>query len=618
MNTTLPPTGPRAYRIERFIGRGGFGCVYLAQNLAAGALGRVALKVMDEGAAEEWVARFFHEARVLSSLSGYPYFVGVNAVFKMERRFCIDMEFVPGLTLDDLLERHGPLPLDAALQITRQIAIALDAAYNRARDEDGQLLRVLHRDLKPGNLRLGVGGGVKVLDFGLARSEITGVRPETLRVLPATLAYMAPERFQFRSAFGHAADLYALGLTCYELLAGKPFLDTAAINPCLEPDRGNLEAWTELKLNELIARRAPPAPLIELLSAMLRFDPDARPTGPEIDRACRAMAGVDGEDRYREWIEGPLERLSQEAPRVTRVDPWSWVGTVRRSGADGEPAPRDEGPATETFLPDSVPASSETLLAEVEPTTHPEPAPRRRQTPLLLALGGAAALGLALLLGRGPAQTWALSPDQDGDGFGAGEAISWGEPSRPGYAAQAGDCDDASAGVHPGAPERCDGRDDDCDGQIDEDLPLQTYFVDGDGDGVGGAEIQSCAGAPAAGQVRTGGDCDDADPANRCAAHPTRERVATAPSAASAAPAGPPPPQGTLRMVGTEASAVRLRGPVSARLTPGASRSADAGSYTATVEFDGGDYEVTITLNEGETLTFDCTERRMGSPCTVR
>lgn len=558
-STTLPPFAPRAYRVEGFIGKGGFGHVYLARNLAEGALGRVALKVLEEGAAEMWVARFFHEAQVLASLSDYPYFVRVNAVFKMERRFCIEMEYIPGVTLDALLERAGALPPPVALHLARQTAAALDAAWSRARDESGELLRVLHRDLKPGNLRVTPGCSVKVLDFGLARSDLRGIRPETLRVLPATLAYMAPERFGFRADFGHAADVYALGLTLYEMLTGEAFFDLGVVNPCLPPDMEALGALTVTRLDALERRLGPSGALRELLERALHLDPAARCTAGELERELRRLGGVGLEDEVHAWAERALLPLIASLPPPASGDPWGWVRTIRRSDAEsaGEAAAstlhptglEPAGPTLDAMARDSGDAHA---ASQQKP---PDAASQHTEVVYLseTADGGTwhwqavkltlAAIGLSVF-------TWLAVPKPEG------------APATPPTAATK-------------AP----------------------------------APLQAPPEAPVEAPV---------EPPPTPEPTPAPTPVAPAPTAAPTAAPSAPVPSGLARMEGAEASSVRLVGAATLTLRPGEEQPLPAGPYTATVTFEGGDYPLQVTVREGQTLTFDCSVTRMGSPCSVR
>ncbi len=103
--------------------------------------------------------------------------------------------------------------------------------------------------------------------------------------------------------------------------------------------------------------------------------------------------------------------------------------------------------------------------------------------------------------------------DSDGDGYGDPNNTTTGTTPPAGYVAQGGDCNDNDATIYPGAPELCDGKDNDCDNQVDEGLPTYTYYKDADGDGYGSAQtITTCSTTPPAGYTTKGGDCNDADP----------------------------------------------------------------------------------------------------------
>ena len=552
--TTLPPSAPRAYRIEGFIGKGGFGHVYLARNLAEGALGRVALKVLDEDATEPWVARFFHEAQVLSSLSEYPYFVRVHAVFKMERRFCIEMEYISGVTLDALITRAGPLPLPVALHIARQTAVALDAAYTQARDDRGELLRVLHRDLKPGNLRITPGGSVKVLDFGLARSDLRGIRPETLRVLPATLAYMSPERFGFRSDVGHAADVYALGLTLYEMLAGEPFFDLGVINPCLPADLEDLAEWTRIRLDRLEMRSGGSPGLRAILEGALDTDPTRRSDAAALEASLRHLGGLGLEDHVRAWVADALTPLIAALPPPGLEEPWGWVRTVRRSDRD-TPTER-AGAAPDTIHPTLLAPDNATLDGLTRASGDGPVASQQQVPPVAATQHGGRVwpwVGLGLLGVLGVLAWVATRPEATPPEAPAVETVKTPVATPP-------------AAPEPETP----------DGEPPPELVAPTVA--------------------------------------RPAAVATKPPPARPPEV-TPEPEPEPVPTGMVSMTGDQAAGVRLGG---LSLRPGDRATLAPGSYTATVSFDGGDYPVDVTVKAGETLTFDCTTTRMGSPCQVR
>src|SRR5690349_15274410 len=147
-----------AYVLEAEIGSGGMGVVYRARDARLGRA--VALKVLPRTTDEERLARFEREARILAALS-HPNIAGIHTLEEADGARFLTMELVKGTTLAALLEK-GPLPLAEALDVCRQVALALEAAHDAG---------IVHRDLKPGNVMVAPDGQVKVLDFGLARID---------------------------------------------------------------------------------------------------------------------------------------------------------------------------------------------------------------------------------------------------------------------------------------------------------------------------------------------------------------------------------------------------------------------------------------------------------------
>src|SRR5262245_1961136 len=147
-----------AYEVLAPIGRGGMGEVYRARDTR---LKRdVALKILPESFANDSdrLARFQREAEVLASLS-HPNIAGIYGIEESNGTRALVMELVDGETLADRIAR-GPIPIDEALPIAKQIAEALEAAHEQG---------IIHRDLKPANIKIRSDGTVKVLDFGLAK-----------------------------------------------------------------------------------------------------------------------------------------------------------------------------------------------------------------------------------------------------------------------------------------------------------------------------------------------------------------------------------------------------------------------------------------------------------------
>ena len=201
------------YVTSRLLGGGGMAQVFLARDEV---LERdVAVKVLREQYAEDggFVERFRREALSVASLS-HPNIVQVydRGVSEYGRYF-IAMEYVPGGTLMERIERDGPLPPDAALDVAVQVADALGAAHERG---------LIHRDVKPQNVLVSASGDVKVADFGIARAAAADVLSATSVVL-GTARYMSPEQ-AMGEPVGPASDLYSLGVVLYEMLTGEvPF-----------------------------------------------------------------------------------------------------------------------------------------------------------------------------------------------------------------------------------------------------------------------------------------------------------------------------------------------------------------------------------------------------------
>jgi hypothetical protein len=212
----MHPAGTRvgSYEIVSWLGAGGMGEVYRARDTKLGR--EVALKTLPAELARqpERLARLRQEARILASLN-HP---GIATLFGLEDSDggvpVLVMELVEGETLQERL-RRGPLPPHTALTVAHEIARALEAAHRRG---------VLHRDLKPANVHLTLDGGVKLLDFGLAKVLLeaqldSGFSTETGSVV-GTASYMSPEQAQGQE-LDRRSDVWAFGCVLFELLSGR-------------------------------------------------------------------------------------------------------------------------------------------------------------------------------------------------------------------------------------------------------------------------------------------------------------------------------------------------------------------------------------------------------------
>lgn len=202
------------YRLERLLGRGGMGAVYEARDVILGR--RVAIKVVvvaDEGD-DDVMKRFEHEARHTARLQ-HPNIIDVydlGATDAGELYFV--MEILDGESLADRLRREGRLPPAVAVEIGRQLLEGVGFAHAHG---------IVHRDLKPANVMLVPADGgaerVKVLDFGVAKSQTAQTKLTRAGFLVGTLEYMSPEQLSMKPVDGRS-DLYAIGLVMYRMLSG--------------------------------------------------------------------------------------------------------------------------------------------------------------------------------------------------------------------------------------------------------------------------------------------------------------------------------------------------------------------------------------------------------------
>ena len=210
------------YRIERKLGEGGMGAVYLAEDTRLGR--RVALKVLHEDVSADAGrrARFEREARAVASLN-HPNIVTLHAVEESEGLRFLAMELVDGRRLTEAIPRNG-LALDTLLDWSLAVTDALVAAHHQG---------VVHRDLKPDNVMITADGRVKVLDFGLAKLREASLEGN-LTALPTTsvtaegkivgtVAYMSPEQAEGKP-LDHRSDVFSFGVVLYEMSTGRrPF-----------------------------------------------------------------------------------------------------------------------------------------------------------------------------------------------------------------------------------------------------------------------------------------------------------------------------------------------------------------------------------------------------------
>lgn len=263
------PTEIGEYRIERPLGHGGMGCVFLAQHSKLGR--QVALKILASHRLPDATMRerFETEMRAVGNLS-HPNIVAAHDARDIDGMAVLITEFIDGFDLGELVRRTGPLAQADACEIIRQVAVALQYTHEQG---------FVHRDVKPSNIMLSQAGQVKLLDLGLAR--VDGVAgPSELTAsgqAMGTADYIAPEQIQDSRSVDVRADIYALGCTLFKLLTGQaPFADAR-------------HATAFDKMTAHVSKQPPklsdhlpgaPEKLVELIEAMLAKAPSARPQQP--------------------------------------------------------------------------------------------------------------------------------------------------------------------------------------------------------------------------------------------------------------------------------------------------------------------------------------------------
>ena len=349
------------FLIKHKIGQGGMGEVYLATQLS---LERdVALKILPSKFTREksFIVRFLKEVHYQAKMD-HPNIVTAYDAGEDNGVYFMAMSHVSGETLEEWLDREGTMDEGEALQIARQIALALEYASK----EKG----ILHRDIKPGNIMITPTLHAKVLDMGLSKNTLEKRSTTLADTLLGTPNYMSPEQIDHPQEIDTRADMFSLGMTLYHMLTGRvPFEDTSYLKTLKRHAREKLEDPRRLMpgIGEGVCR---------LLARMLARDPD---------------------HRYGEWqtflddlqcvrSDGPLPELP---PGETTLDL-------------NPPASKDAPPD-----PSAPPAPTDTPRAHPPHAAENKPRPRRHRTGVALSI----LLGLLLGLG-GIALLHRMSPDR--------------------------------------------------------------------------------------------------------------------------------------------------------------------------------------------------------------
>jgi serine/threonine-protein kinase len=285
------------YREEKLLGTGGMAEVWKAK----GPRGMVALKRLLPHAARNpsLSAAFEREGRLLSRLE-HPNVIGIHEVMRDEKGTCLVLEYVEGADLRVL--SPGPTPAPLALRIIRDLLRALETVHN-LRDEEGRPLGLIHRDLSPSNVLIGVDGSVKLTDFGIARA-LSGSQATTGQNIKGTLSYLAPEQAS-GAPVDARADLFAVGALLYETLVGAPIYDESDPRLALARARaGDVASLASMRPETPIA-------IVELVDRALSAVPSDRyPSASamraELERVADQTSGLATTEELASWARASL------------------------------------------------------------------------------------------------------------------------------------------------------------------------------------------------------------------------------------------------------------------------------------------------------------------------
>jgi serine/threonine protein kinase len=422
------------YKLLERIGVGGMGQVFLCEHMYMKK--RVAIKVLPPAKAEQPAAlgRFYREARAAAALE-HPHIVRTQDIDQDGNLHFIVMDYVDGPNLLDVVKKFGPMDIGRAVSYARQMAVALDFAFRN---------KIIHRDIKPGNILVDRKGHARLLDMGLARflndhgDQLTMKYDD--KIVLGTADYVAPEQVANSHAVDIRADIYALGATLYFLLAGHPPFPTGTVSQKLlwhrtkeptairairpEVPDGLAMVVTKLMMKDPKVRYQTPAQVVDALAEFLPANVPL-PAAEEMPQlSVAAMEALTGgmtetlaepavEPVANETVRAASTAAVLAAPVVTTTapgqpaspfgpgqNPSPW-GSGARSGLPTPPAPRPAPPPVPTqqagvetprgptasrnpfAQPNPFPAGEAADTPEARPPAKPIP------WPLIIAIAGA-------------------------------------------------------------------------------------------------------------------------------------------------------------------------------------------------------------------------------------
>ncbi len=293
------------YKLVRRIGEGGMGEVYLAEQLSMHRT--VALKILHNKWAddEEFRKRFLLEARAVGKLSHHN-LIQVYDVGKYQGLYYFSMEFIDGVSVDDLIRHDGPLAVDKAVDIALQLCEAL--RYLAAHD-------IVHRDIKPANILIAKDGTVKLGDFGFIQSTHDAQLLQEGTTI-GTPDYISPEQARGERNLDVRSDIYSLGASLHHMLSGKT-LFTGSGSAVM---RAHLDSQPPA-LSDL--RRDLPRKLVDIIGTCLAKEPiDRFQTPDELIRELQLLkvTVAKGEDAIPGTRSGILNVINAEKRRIAELE----------------------------------------------------------------------------------------------------------------------------------------------------------------------------------------------------------------------------------------------------------------------------------------------------------
>jgi serine/threonine-protein kinase len=389
------------YRIDRTLAEGGMGVVVAATHIHLNQI--VALKFLRRGVSSESdiLARFTREARVAAQLRSEHVARVLDAGVTSDGTPYIAMEYLEGQSLARSLETLGPLEVPRAVEYMIQVCEGLAEAHARG---------IIHRDIKPDNLflveRLPGWSAVKILDFGISKLAFAEGGNIATRIIMGSPCYMSPEQLRSTATVDHRTDIWSVGATLYELLAGRaafdalqtlPELITAILHETV-PEVHELRPAVPVELSAIIARclandrgeRFESAG--QLAMALLPFAPPRARVPAEMAASLKPRfrpGDPTSSDRPSMPISSPP---SVSPPLPQAAPPRSVALSSEASGATEEPLQTSNDPVT--------PLALAVAEKELEPKKIGAPRPALTTTWVRVSIGFAAAIVLLLLLVR--------------------------------------------------------------------------------------------------------------------------------------------------------------------------------------------------------------------------